>query len=181
MDETTEVEVVEADPRVAAHHAARLEVAAAAGSEQMIKTSGWLVASLLVINGGGAVATLQIADKLSDPRWPLWAFGAGLVLAMLSAVVIQGIQTKISRPTEELILAWRLVELHGHYRRDGMVTLTNAVTAITRFTWVPPAIGWVSAAAFIVGGTWLTQAVPSRAPAVKTLAAPANGVETKSR
>jgi hypothetical protein len=165
MTADTEDKILEIEPELAAHYARRAEAMEDRASDQLVKVSGWLTASLLAVNGGGAVATLQAAEKIDAPAWPLGAFGGGLILAMLSAVAIQSVQALSSYPQEELIRGWNTASVRGKFSTKEMLDLKEKVERVTRWSWTAPTFGWLSGVTFIVGGFWLVNALPGPVPA----------------
>ena len=90
----------------------------ASSSDQLLKTSGWLAAALLTINGAGAIATLNLADRVNAPVYPALTFAAGILFTLLNGVAVQQISSKLAAPLEHLMAYWRAVEILGEYDED---------------------------------------------------------------
>ena len=66
--------------RVAEHQIGRLERFESGASDQLVKMSVWLTASLLAINSGGALAALNVAEHFEFPTPAALLFGIGILL-----------------------------------------------------------------------------------------------------
>jgi hypothetical protein len=141
--------------RVAAFKKARVERGVELATGQLVSVSGWLSASLFAINGGAAVTTFGITDKLDDSFSPLIFFGAGLLCALLSGVVIQWFLSRSLAPAEDLLTLLNDAESTGAIDGTEFNTVLGQVNSISRWNWIAPAVGWVSAALFLVGATIL--------------------------
>ena len=146
-------ELVEIVPEMARHFAARLEFSMNQVAEQVVKSSGWLTATLLAVNGGAAIALLQNSELAVRGAHCLWWFGAGLLCAMANAFSIQTLASRILRPLAELHLLWARASIDGEYDTAALAQAEAKVTRISRWRFIPPAIGWFSAACFAVGGS----------------------------
>jgi len=144
---------------LAAHQVARLEKISASSAEQLVKTSGWLSAALLAINGGGAIATLNVADRIAAPIYPASAFGAGILFVLLNGVAVQRLNSLCFAPLEHLMAYWRAVEILGQYDDDEEEQFRRPVERIYRLGWIPPTLGWISGACFFAGVAYLTLSV----------------------
>jgi hypothetical protein len=144
---------------VAAHQVARLEKMWASGVEQLLKTSGWLSAALLTINGAGAIATLNVADRIATPIYPASAFAVGILFVLLNGVAVQQINSLLLAPMEHLMAYWRAVEILGQYDEAEEEQFTLPVHRIQRFSWIPPTLGWISGVCFFVGVAYLALSV----------------------
>ncbi|MET3726304.1 hypothetical protein [Sphingomonas trueperi] len=141
----------EARKKFARHRRERAVAGAAAMDGQMLSSSAWLNASLLAINSGGAVATLSAGDKLESPIYAGACFSIGIVFAMLSATLIQTIQEAVHNPMEGMIDYWTEVEICGEPDEERQGALSQKIDHAHRHSAVPPALGWVSGVAFMVG------------------------------
>jgi hypothetical protein len=139
-------------PEMAAQVANRFEFSVNQVGDQLVKSSGWLTATLLAVNGGAALAVLQGESLRSGATSSLWWFGAGLLFAMLNAFSIQTLASKSLRPLVELHLFWVRASLDGEYDRSALTIAERTLSRITRWAFVPPLIGWFSAACFVGGG-----------------------------
>jgi hypothetical protein len=152
--------------RVAEHQIGRLERFESGASDQLVKMSVWLTASLLAINSGGALAALNVAEHFEFPTPAALLFGIGILLALLSGVAIQGFQSKAAQPLEELLLYWRGVQISGVEDIERAVELAKPLITLNRFAFIPPTIGWFSGLAFFVGAIALGLHVEHRGKAV---------------
>jgi hypothetical protein len=154
-DEDTVAREIAVTRQVAEHEALRLERALSGSTDQLLKMSGWLTASLLAINGAGALATLNAAPNANDLTIPGLLFGGGILTAMLSAVAIQSFQEAVAGPLDALINYWRGAQIYGE--RDTLVEeeLRKPLNKVNRFSFVPPAIGWLSGLLFFAGAITL--------------------------
>jgi hypothetical protein len=140
--------------RLAAHQLGRLEVNAAATSEQMVRTSGWLTAALFAINGGGALAALNVIERLDQPSWSADAFLGGITFAMLNAVLIQHFTSAITAPVESLLMFWTEVEAIGAAPSD-YEEIVKPIKRLEPWHWTAPAAGWISGVLFLCGAVIL--------------------------
>jgi hypothetical protein len=140
---------------VAKHRIGRLETLHAAGNEQLAKTGGWLVASLLAVNGGGALASLNVSALGYFPRGAAIAFGMGIVFAAFNAVGIQSLTYKMLIPLENLLAYWRGVEIFGEEDQDEFETHQAALIKAAKLQFLPHACGWISGLLFIAGAILL--------------------------
>ena len=136
---------------IADHQIGRLEYSSSIAGDQLVKTSGWLTASLLAINGAGAIAVLNAVDRIANPMIPASLFCTGILFTMLNAVSIQAIMAKLQSSLENLIGFWRLVKIRGNRDETAEADLTKAYRRISRFSWIPPVLGWVAGALFFGG------------------------------
>lgn len=159
LNEDTAAREVAITRQVAEHEALKFERALSGSTDQLLKMSGWLTASLLAINGAGALATLNAAPNANDLTIPGLLFGGGILTAMLSAVAIQALQGAAAGPLNALISYWRGAQIYGE--RDTQVEgeLWKPLNKINRVSFVPPAIGWVSGLLFMAGAITLALVV----------------------
>ncbi|MCP3729236.1 hypothetical protein M9978_02245 [Sphingomonas sp. MG17] len=155
MDRELEAGEIEVDRQLAAHYADRTQVNAANIIDQLAKTSGWLTATLLAVNGGGIAATLKVLEKSTAAAPSLWLFGAGLLWAMLNAFSIQWMASRMVRPMEHLAFLWRKASIEGVVVEADHAALEQALLKVARLSWVPPTLGWISAFCFVIGGLLL--------------------------
>ena len=159
---------IEETKRIGAVAAGRLEAHAASANDQLVKTSNWLNASLLAVNGGGAIAVLNGAEHIGGRGAAGAVFVVGIVFALLSASMIQAVIAKQQGPLEIWIGYWRGVEYSGVRDDESEVKLAAPITIWEKRAWIAPALGWVSGALFVVGAiiAGATYAPPST-PAVQ--------------
>jgi hypothetical protein len=155
LDDDNALRQIAVTREVAEHEARRLERSSSASTEQLLKMSGWLTASLLAINGAGALATLNAAPSANDLTIPGLLFGSGILMAMLSAVAIQAFQGAVAGPLDALINYWRGAQIYGERDIQIEVELRKPIDKINRFSFVPPAIGWMSGLLFMTGAITL--------------------------
>ena len=154
---------LEAVKRAGAVAAARIEVMTSSATDHLIRTSNWLGASLLAVNGGGAIASLNVADRFSHPAIVGGIFVGGITFALLNAVAIQAVLVKQSGPLENWLAYWRGVEFSGERDEDAEKALLAAIVRWNRWSWVAPALGWVSGFLFLAGS--ISVGVTYQAPA----------------
>jgi len=149
--------------RIGAVAAGRLEAHAASANDQLVKTSNWLNASLLAVNGGGAITVFNGAEHIGGRGAAGAVFVAGIVFALLSATAIQAVIAKQQLPLEIWIGYWRGVEFSGERDDESEVKLAAPITIWEKRAWIAPALGWVSGLLFLAGAviTGATYAPPS--------------------
>lgn len=153
---------IEANRRAARTILARFEALRVFSFEQVATAARWLLASLLAINGGGALATINSVGRLESPLHPAACFTAGICLVLLSAVVIQHATGLNLTPVERISYYWREVEVDGI--RVASIEADNDWDLRWR-RWIghlAPILGWLSAAAFVLGVMYLSEDAQSR-------------------
>ncbi|WP_168846967.1 hypothetical protein [Sphingomonas sp. S2M10] len=150
MIEGSEVEPIPS--KLADHFAKRLEGTSAQQVTHLMESSKWLSASLLVINSGAAVFTLQGVEKLGSPWLPIVLFGLGILLSLLNAVLIQEFVQSGLPSLEALIAFWRRAEIDGEFDRAELQSLKAGIAKVNRRSFLPPLVGWFSGLAFVTGG-----------------------------
>ncbi|MEO7383908.1 MAG: hypothetical protein ABIU18_03155 [Novosphingobium sp.] len=121
----------------------------------------WITASLLAINGGAAVTilgsnTVDAAHKIGVGA----NFVVGIFFALIVGVAAQLLSARTLQPTQALIGYWITVEIDGNRKDDLEVQLGNDLRQSVKWSWVVPALGWMSGLFFAVGlviiahGTW---------------------------
>ena len=133
------------------HAQRRLETGSAQATEQMISLSKWLTASLLALNGAGALFTMNALDRLDYPLLPAGLFAAGLLLSMGSGVANQSISSRGVNAAEPLIALYNAADLSGQIDVEEEILLIAGLQKSTRYSWLGPILGWVSALAFAAG------------------------------
>lgn len=110
----------------------------------------WLLASLLAVNGGAALAVLS-STHLSQPLIPSAFFAAGVAMALLNGVVSQSVSlTQISK-FAPIIGYWLSVAQDGERLDDLEEThrqIGQRMIVVSRLAAVP---GWLSGIAFVGG------------------------------
>lgn len=148
--------------RIADHMVRRLEGSSDHAVDQMVKVSGWLNASLLAINGAGAVTSVNVAGRIGNVELPAALFALGIIFALLSAVTIQGLAELAIQPIENMIAFWNDVGLTGNYDENIEQQARKGMDKVDRWRWICPALGWVSGVLFLIGGTVLGLQVRSQ-------------------
>jgi hypothetical protein len=143
------------------YEAERLERSLTGSTEQLIKMSGWLTASLLAINGAGALATLNVLSQTRDLSLSGLFFLGGIVLALLSAVAIQSFQDKVFQPLAALIRYWREAQITGVRNESEEQQLREPINKLNKWGFVPPVIGWLSGFSFVIGALTLALGITS--------------------
>ena len=120
---------------------------------QQVDLFKWLTASLLVINGVSATAVLN--NEYLSAIFKISAcgfYGAGTLLALLVAVAGQKSGQLAVKPLNEIIGYWLTVKADGIRGVEWEKELNANLESTLRYTWLVPAIGWLSAIAFVGGG-----------------------------
>lgn len=150
--------------QLADHMISRLDNASRGAIEQLVKTSGWLNASLLVINGGGALAMLNVVDRLPHPVLPGLMFGLGILTSLLIGVVIQDILNKQNVMLGDAGQIWIKARVNGVRDEKAERGIADKVNRLNARSWIPQAIGWVSGGLFFAGAVslgWQLSNIPS--------------------
>ena len=122
-------------------------------SEQYVANSKWLTASLLAINGAGAIALLNGGHSPRDMIAAGLLFVGGLVFALLGAAAIQDIAGRVMPRLYAAEDYWNGVSVDGCRDEQREAELTANVDKAYRWSWLPPLLGWLSGLAFIAGCT----------------------------
>jgi hypothetical protein len=122
-------------------------------AEQVSSMAKWLSASLLAVNGAGALATLN-AEKFNSYQSSL-IFVVGVVLALLSGAGLQEIYNRLSEKLHDFDVYWTRVMLGSQRKPEEETSLEKAVGAINRWAAAPPILGWLSGVAFLVAASLL--------------------------
>jgi len=129
-------------------------------AEQVASTAKWLTASLLAINGAGALAAVN--DLKDGGSWlAALLFTLGVISALLSATAIQEVYNNSSDPLMENDNYWIQVAVSGYRDPDEEDSLQAASTAAMRLARVPPILGWISGLLFLAGAVLLALNVTS--------------------
>jgi hypothetical protein len=126
-------------------------------AEQVNSMAKWLAASLLAVNGAGALATLNAAKATS--YWPSIIFVVGVILALLSGAGLQEIYNRLSDKLHDFDVYWTRVMLGAQRNSEDESKLEHAVDSVTRWAAAPPVLGWLSGFAFLVAASLLGLAV----------------------
>ncbi len=119
--------------------------------DQVGSMAKWLMASLLAVNGGGAIAAMNV-DGGGGPYWLAGLlFAIGILSALVSGVTMQDVYNSIPGPLLEVDNYWTGVGVTGE--RDSLREreLRSGTTKALRFSVLPPLFGWLSGLLFIGG------------------------------
>lgn len=136
---------------IAEHNIGRYERYDQILSDQITKTSGWLTASLLAINAGGALAALNAAERGPAATGPALVFGMGILTALLSAVTMQEFLIKMTGSVEQCLSYWRRVQISGVHDEQEARQVQEALKQTKKRRHIAPVIGWVSGIHFFIG------------------------------
>jgi hypothetical protein len=126
-------------------------------AEQVSSMAKWLSASLLAVNGAGALATLNAAK--ANLYCPSIIFAFGVILALLSGAGLQEIYIRLSEKLRDLDVYWTRVMLGAQRNSDDESRLERAVGSVNCWAAAPPILGWLSGVAFLVAASLLGLAV----------------------
>lgn len=138
--------------KIAAEHELNFVVKTREASmEQAASMAKWLLASLLAINGAGALATINALEKLAAPELPAALFVIGMLLTLLSATVIQRQNYAALPGINKMIGYWLSVIDDGEEFEPFQKQVQGEITAAMGWKWLGPSLGWVSAIFFVLG------------------------------
>lgn len=119
--------------------------------QEMATVSRWLTASILAVNGAGAIAAFN-ADQSGRRYWIAGVlFIAGVLCGLLSGVSIQEIYKRYSDTLSDAwdyqisLVSGKPIDVERQHRHQKQIAI------ISKFAWVPPLIGWVGGVLFVVG------------------------------
>lgn len=124
-------------------------------AEQAVSWSKWLSASLLGINGAGALGVLSAAEKLHLPQLSGGLFVLGIVWAMLSGWGLQVIYLRQNTVAESAETFWLEVEDAGEVDEEKRSKLKAEESKALKWSWVPPTLGWLSGITFVLAAVVL--------------------------
>lgn len=155
MNDTDEAHPKGVDKALAARALGRIDRMQGFVSDQVSSMAKWLMASLLALNGGGALAALNASGK-TDVGWiPGILFLLGIATALLSGVAMQEVYNAYPEKLLENDMYWTVVSIGGERNEEHETELKGALTGLARFHFVPPLLGWVSAMLFLAGAASL--------------------------
>lgn len=157
QSEIDEAEVARWNRLGAEHEIQYLIAARGVAIEQASSMAKWLLASLLTINGAGALATINMVDKIMSPLMPGAAFIAGMMLPLAAATIIQNQNFAKLKPVNETLGYWLTVVDDGERVDSLEQELLNKAQAAGGPEWLSQALGWLSACLFIIGAASLGQ------------------------
>jgi hypothetical protein len=112
----------------------------------------WLLASLLAVNGGGAIAVIG-ADGITN-YWKVFAcssFSAGIVLSLFSAFLSQRFNMKGLPSLSRQMGYWLAVSHDGEFEPEIQKKFEDEFKEAIKHGWIVPTVGWMAAVAFIIG------------------------------
>lgn len=118
--------------------------------------SKWTLAALLTVNGGGALATLNAADRFSNPSHPAALFLIGMCLTVLSAASIRlEYETDLKRTNALYARAKRAVagldDPVGLYREITDEILADKIISNVIIKYTATALEILSGVLFLLG------------------------------
>jgi len=121
-------------------------------SEQHSHAFRWLMASLLVINSGAAVAVLNsdAIQALTKVRAG-FAFATGITLALMVAYSAQKLANFVVPVIQERIGYWLAVLEDGELDEEALKPIVTKGVRVLRFRFIPEMFGFLSLFAFFVG------------------------------
>ena len=99
-------------------------------AEQVSSMAKWLSASLLAVNGAGALATLNATN--SSLHWPGIVFVVGVILALLSGAGLQEIYNRLAEKLHDFDIYWTRVMLGAQRNSEVELNLETAFMTLTR-------------------------------------------------
>ncbi len=120
--------------------------------EQHSSAFKWLNASLLAVNGGGAIAVLAAANLSNSTKlYACTGFFFGILFALLSARLSQSTAIRAVLPFKNQIFYWTRVSITGEQYTDREAELRQEAVKAQRWAFIGQACGWLSATAFMTG------------------------------
>lgn len=124
-------------------------------AEQMAAFGKWLTASLLAVNGAGAIATLNAERVGQHDFWAGGVYIAGVLFALLGAAGLQEVYDRRSKPLIEYDKYWLAVSFSGKRDEEAERALKDAIGAAGRFALLAQLLGWLSGLLFAIGSALL--------------------------
>ena len=113
--------------------------------------SRWLTASLLAVNGGGALAAANTAGDTVGLWVPGVMFYGGIAAAFFSAWFNQWITQKFIPSATKLASYYAEAAFLGQRNTEFESNASSEITQLGTLTWIGPASGWLSFVLFSVG------------------------------
>lgn len=123
--------------------------------------SRWLTASLLAINGAGALAVADAAKTVSGLDMSGFFFLVGVTFALLSAWLNQLITAGFIQPATSLEEYWAQAAIDGERDSETEVAFDGKLSGLNRWRNFGAAAGWLSYFAFMAGAILLMLAMQS--------------------
>ena len=131
--------------------------------------SRWLSATLVAVNGAGALAVANAARSVEGLNLAGGLFIGGLTLALFGGWFNQLITSWLIEPTLKLSDYWSAVHVVQERDEEIEPVLTAKVTGLGRWSWIGPTAGFISYGLFLAGAYYLGSSVDaSRAAELPT-------------
>jgi hypothetical protein len=120
--------------------------------DQHVADFKWLTASLLLLNSGGSAAILNSA-AISNQGKLISAslYLVGIALALLIGVASQKFSIKTLSPTIGYRAFWIAISQGEVFDPETEREAIEKIQATAKRAWIVPALGWLSASAFLAG------------------------------
>jgi hypothetical protein len=120
--------------------------------EQNVHAFKWLTGSLLVINAGGAIAAINSEFLTAHSKLLAGTiFGVGILLSLSIAVAAQKFSMHLIPKLQQQIGYWLGVSVDGERLESLEEQNQSDLKEQIRRAWIVPALGWISALAFVAG------------------------------
>ena len=142
---------------------------AAQVQNQAAEMAKWLIASLLILNGGGALAVLHAAGHIGCPRIAASLFICGIALALLNGWLLQVDGGNMGTAFRELARYYAHASASEKRDEAKESMLWQNVKTSGSMGRKPAHAGWASAILFLVGATILLASYQSQSRAAATV------------
>jgi hypothetical protein len=123
----------------------------------------WIMGSLLAINSGGAFAVMNNSNITYGGKfWPSVFFVIGILLLIMVAYAAQKLSARVINVIHRQIGFWLCVLEDGVIPPNLNEVEERDRAEAQRFQWIVPAIGWLSALAFVAGVLSLGSALKAK-------------------
>ena len=120
--------------------------------DQHVADFKWLTASLLLLNSGGSAAILNSASISNHGKLiSASLYLVGIALALLIGVASQKFAIKTLSPTIGYRAFWIAISQGEIFDPDAERRAIEKIQATAKRAWIVPALGWLSAVAFLAG------------------------------
>ncbi len=123
--------------------------------DQVGSMAKWLMASLLAVNGAGAIAAINAVNSGKGPWAAGLLFALGIGSALISGVAMQDVYNAIPEPLLKQDEYWTGVTVTGVRETAIEEEHKNQTAKALRFQFVPPLLGWISGLLFVAGAITL--------------------------
>lgn len=132
--------------------------------EQYGAMSRWLLASVLAINGAGALATINATDRVLSPALPASCFVTGMMLTLIAGLVYQHQHFMAIKPTLESLGYWAAVSGDGVriLAKEKELQAKSVTTGGHKL--IPVIIAFLAVVAFLCGAYSLAEARRAAGP-----------------